>query len=147
MNFTWTPRRSVGLALFIAGTQACSESPADPGGLILSITSDRSTYSVGDPVFVTLHNKSTETVVLNTCAGDFEYWDGEAWEAQLQRACTLVAPSPPRQIVAGELVQDTFDTPVTLPLREYRILYDIDELDGSLLPELERASNTFEMGG
>jgi hypothetical protein len=96
-------------ALLVVAPAACSRSrssdaagqaSARPNGV--QVTTDRSSYRAGDPVTLTVHNGSADTVTFNPCTRTLEREGAGGWSAvaEPQRICTMeawvLAPSEQR---------------------------------------------------
>jgi hypothetical protein len=81
-------------------TGACAPSPpagepaqssAEAGKV--QVTTDRSSYRAGDPITLTVHNGSADTVAFNPCTRALEREQAGTWTAvpEPQRICTMEA--------------------------------------------------------
>jgi hypothetical protein len=89
----------LGVSAMIA-LAACAPSPSSgapeqssTGAGGVQVTSDRSGYRPGEPLTLTVHNGSTDTVTFNPCTRAIEREQSGSWTAlpEPQRICTMEA--------------------------------------------------------
>ena len=83
---------------FAAGACAPSRPAGQPprsvtGANEVQVITDRSSYRAGDPITLTVHNSSADTVTFNPCARALEHEQAGKWTAvpEPQRICTMEA--------------------------------------------------------
>jgi hypothetical protein len=111
--------------VLVVAPAACSRSPssgaagrpsARPDGV--QVTTDRSSYRAGDPVTLTVHNGSTDTVTFNPCTRVLEREGAGGWSAvaEPQRICTMEA----WLLAPGEQRAGPSELPAHLTAARYR---------------------------
>ena len=98
--FVWLEvNHLLGLALTLTVSACTPSRRADPPAQASSdasgvqVTTDRSGYRAGDPLTLTVHNGSADTVAFNPCTRMLEREQSGSWSAvpEPQRICTMEA--------------------------------------------------------
>ena len=99
-------------------SRAADQSSGSRGGV--QVTTDRSSYRAGDPVTLTVHNGSVDTVTFNPCTRTLEREQAGGWStvAEPQRICTMEAWI----LAPGEQRAGPTELPADLTAGRYRAL-------------------------
>lgn len=127
---TFSARVRLAMMPFLVLLAACAPMPpadgingtngGDGGGITAELRVDRTSYRPGDPIRVTLINRSDVTIGYNLCATALDRRDGSTWNGgsrPLAEVCTMEL----RTLTPG--ASDTFDhtLPTGIPAGDYRV--------------------------
>ena len=116
--------RSIIVLLVAILFRFCSDSATSPSGS-LTVKTDKSTYTTGEPIALCLQNGTSKTAYFGHCAYRIGFYverkDSTVWTEASSVAviCLAIYPSGVRPLAAGEEYRDTLmlQTPAICRLR------------------------------
>jgi len=97
------------------------------GGAVL--TTERDSYTVGQPIRLTLHNRTAGPLGVNVCISALERRQGQQW-TEVPEATDEICPAVLRMLEPGGTDSHEFRLRGDLPAGEYRFRTRVERMDG-----------------
>jgi len=120
---------------------ACDSSDVDESDIGIEITLDKPFYEYDETPVVTVSNLSSDAVVLDLCSGQIQ-GQGDGFWVGTDLACTF-GTERKTKIGGGDRESIEFNVGTR---GTYRVLLDIRDVDGDLLPEAMLVTPPIVMG-
>ena len=94
----------------------------------ISVSTNRSSYAIGDAIELTIRNRSSKLVGYTLCPGTWERRQGDEW---LRSEQLMICADHLEQLAAGSVRRESVEVPEGFEAGEHRLVVHLDREDRS----------------